>query len=92
MDQAVRQVPADAVAALHRPDPVCEHTGSSEHLRIAGLVRAIPARCRYYRPLVDDLDRGRALMRGLTKAMEGVGGSAPSWAAATSLGVGCEPK
>jgi hypothetical protein len=24
MDQAVRQVPADAVAALHRPDPVRE--------------------------------------------------------------------
>jgi len=26
MDQAVRQVPADAVAALHRPDPVRELT------------------------------------------------------------------
>jgi hypothetical protein len=29
MDQAVRQVPADAVAALHRPDPVRELAAST---------------------------------------------------------------
>jgi len=63
MDQAVRQVPADAVAALHRPDPVRELAGSGEHLGIPGLVRAAPARCQHYRPLIDDLDRGRALVR-----------------------------
>jgi len=61
--QAVRQVPADAIAALHRPDPVREPPGRGQHFRIPGLVRAIPARCQYYRPLAGDLDRGRAFVR-----------------------------
>jgi hypothetical protein len=63
MDQAVRQVPADAVAALHRPDPVRERPRRGQHFRIPGLVRAVPARRQHYCPLIDDLDRGRALMR-----------------------------
>ena len=63
MNQAVRQVPADAVAALHRPDPVRELPRRGQHVRIPGLVRAVPARRQHYRPPVDDLDRGRALVR-----------------------------
>ena len=63
MDQAVRQVPADAVAALHRPDPVRERPRRGQHFRIPGLVRAVPARRQHYCPLIDDLDRGRALVR-----------------------------
>jgi hypothetical protein len=63
MNQAVRQVPADAVAALHRPDPVRELARRREHLAIPDRVRAVlPAR-QHRGPLVDDLDRGRALMR-----------------------------
>jgi hypothetical protein len=63
MNQAVRQMPADAVAALHRPDPVREPPGRGQHLGVPGLVRAIPARRQHRGLLVDDLDRGRAFVR-----------------------------
>jgi len=63
MDQAMRQVPPDTVAALHRPDPVRELSRRGEHLAIPGRVRAVPARRQHPGLLVDDLDRGRALMR-----------------------------
>ena len=42
-DQPVRDVLADAVAALHRPHPVSELPPSRQHLRVAGLVGAEPA-------------------------------------------------
>ena len=43
MDQAVRDVFADAVAALDRPHPFSERRACGEHLRVAGLVGAEPA-------------------------------------------------
>ena len=63
MDQAVRQMPADAVAALHRPDPVRELTRRGEHLGVSRRVRAVLPRRQHPGLLIDDLDRGRALVR-----------------------------
>jgi len=44
MDQAVRQMPADAVPALHCPDPAGELPHCGQHLRIPALsVPYLPA-------------------------------------------------
>jgi hypothetical protein len=61
--QAVRQMPADAVAALHRPDPGRELSRRRQHLGITSLVRAVRPGRQHRGLLIDDLDRGRALMR-----------------------------
>ncbi len=37
VDQSVREVAADAVAALDRPDPIVESLSSTEHFRITGV-------------------------------------------------------
>ena len=50
VDQAVRDVLADAVAALDRPHPVSEPAARGEHLRVAGLVGAEPAQLPAPRP------------------------------------------
>jgi hypothetical protein len=47
-----------AVAALHRPHPLGEPAAGGKHLRIAGVVGAIPADREYPAALVDDLDGG----------------------------------
>jgi hypothetical protein len=44
VDQAVRQVPADAVAALDRPDPVRELTRRGQHLGVPVRVCAVAGR------------------------------------------------
>jgi len=60
--QPVREVFADAVAALDRPDPVGILPPAGEHLGVAGPVRAEPAHGQYPGAFVDDLDRGRTLV------------------------------
>jgi hypothetical protein len=62
MNQAVRNVLADAVTALHRPDTIGELPAHGEHLGITSLVSTEPAGHQHLGPLVNDLDRGRALM------------------------------
>jgi hypothetical protein len=54
----VGDVPADAVAALHRPGPVVVSAAGGEHLRAAGIVGAVPADREYPAALVNDLDGG----------------------------------
>ena len=61
--QPVRDMPADSVASLDRPDPAGELPPGREHLRIASLAGAIPARGQHSRLVVDNLDRRRPLMR-----------------------------
>src|ERR1022692_4739313 len=62
-DQALRDVPADPVAALHRPGAVLELAARGQHRLVAVPVSAEPAREQHLLPVVDDLDRRRALMR-----------------------------
>lgn len=62
VDQPVRDVFADAVAALDRPDPLVELPAGFEHLAIPGLVGAVPANGLDLAVFVDDLNRGRALV------------------------------
>jgi hypothetical protein len=62
MNEAVRNVLADAVTALHRPDAISELPAHGEHLGITSLVSTEPAGHQHLGPLVNDLDRGRALM------------------------------
>ena len=61
--QPVHDVPADAVAALDRPDPIGKPAARLEHLGIAGAVRAEPADRQPPPGLIDDLDGGRPLVR-----------------------------
>jgi hypothetical protein len=56
--QPVGDVPADAVAALHRPHPLGEPAPGSEHVGVAGPVGTVPADRQYPAVLVDDLDGG----------------------------------
>jgi hypothetical protein len=61
--QAVREVLADSIAALNRPQAAAELPARGEHLRIVDLVRAEPATRQHRGPLVHHLDGGRSLMR-----------------------------
>ena len=55
-DQALRDVAADAVAALHRPGTVLELAARGQHRPITVAVSAEPARGQHLLPVVDDLD------------------------------------
>jgi hypothetical protein len=61
-DQALGDVPADPGAAFHRPDPFRELAAGTEHLLVAGGVRAEPALGEYLFLPVDGLDRCRSLV------------------------------
>jgi hypothetical protein len=63
MHQPMRDVLADPVASLHRPHPILELTANLEHRRIPGLVGAVPSHPEHLTAVVDDLDRGRTLVR-----------------------------
>jgi hypothetical protein len=63
VDEAVREVFPDAVAALHRPHPVIELPPGGEQLRIPGAVSAEAALAQHHGAFVDDLDRRGTLMR-----------------------------
>jgi hypothetical protein len=65
-DQALSDVPADAAAALDRPDPVGVFAASGEHHLVAVGVGAEPALAEHAFALVDDLDGGGALVRVYT--------------------------
>ena len=62
-DQALRDVPADTVAALDRPHAVSVPAAGGEHRLIAVLVSAEPALPDGLLALVDDLDGRRPLVR-----------------------------
>jgi hypothetical protein len=62
-DQTLGDVPADPGATLDRPHPPGELAARGKHLLVAGSVRAVPAFGQYPLLLVDDLDRGRPLVR-----------------------------
>jgi hypothetical protein len=62
-DQPLGQVPADTVSALYRPQPLREPAAHSEHLPVAVLVSAEPARGQHGLALVDNLNRRRPLVR-----------------------------
>jgi hypothetical protein len=55
-DQALSYVPADAVAALHRPPTVLEPPCRGEHLPVAIRVGAIASLVEYPLVVVHDLD------------------------------------
>ena len=52
----------DAVTALDRPHPLAVLAPGEQHCCVAGLVRAEPSYRQHLTGLVDDLDRGRALV------------------------------
>jgi hypothetical protein len=58
VDQPVRQMLADAVAALHRPYPLREPAPGLQHFRVADVIRAIPTLRPCLTVFVDDLDCG----------------------------------
>jgi hypothetical protein len=60
-DQTLRQVPADALATLHRPDPIRPPPPRIEQLLVAGAIGLEPTRHQHRLPLVEDLDRRRPL-------------------------------
>ena len=62
-DQALREVAADPIAALHRPDTVLELPPRGQHRPVTVPVSAEPAPRQHLLPFIDDLDGGRALMR-----------------------------
>jgi hypothetical protein len=62
-EQPLGDVPADAVATLHRPDPVGVLTAGGEHRLVAVAVGAEPALPDGLLPLVDDLNGGGTLVR-----------------------------
>jgi hypothetical protein len=62
-DQSLRGVPADAVAAFHRPYPLRVAPAEGTHRPVAVPVGAEPAARQYGLPVVDDLDRRRPLVR-----------------------------
>jgi hypothetical protein len=61
--QPLSQVPADSVAALHRPDPIRPPAGHGQHPPVAVPVGAEPAAAEDRLPIVEDLDRRRQLVR-----------------------------
>jgi hypothetical protein len=58
VDQPVREVLADAVAALDRPQPIRILTASVEHRVVPGLVCAVSTHRQNPAAVVDDFDRG----------------------------------
>jgi hypothetical protein len=58
----VRDVLADAVAALDRPQPIRILPASGQHPGVAGLVGAVSTHRQHLTAIVDDLDRGRTLV------------------------------
>jgi hypothetical protein len=62
-DQPLRDVPADAVAALDCPDPLRVAPAGGEHRPVAVPVGTEPATRQDHLPTVDDLDRRRPLVR-----------------------------
>lgn len=62
-EQPVGDVPADALAALDRPDPVRLLAGVLPHRRVAVAVGVEPAAADDGLVAGHDLDRGRALVR-----------------------------
>ena len=60
--QPLRQRPAGAVAALHRPHPVRPRRDVLAHRGVPGLVGAEPAGRQHRLAVVDDLDRRRQLV------------------------------
>jgi hypothetical protein len=62
-DQTLGDVPADAVAALDRPDPLRIAPPEGEHRLVALPIRAEPAAGQQGLPIVDDLDRRGPLVR-----------------------------
>ena len=62
-DQALGDMPADPSATLDCPDPVREPATGLKHLLVAVRVSTVPAVSLNLLALVDDLDRGRPLMR-----------------------------
>jgi hypothetical protein len=62
-NQALRDVPADAAAALNRPDPVVVPAAGGEHRLVAVAVGAEPALADGLLTVIDDLDGGRPLVR-----------------------------
>jgi hypothetical protein len=60
--QPLRQRPAGAVAALHRPDPLRPSRDVLTHRRVAGLIGAVPAGRQHAFPIVDHLNRRRQLV------------------------------
>jgi len=63
VDQPVRDVLADAVSALDRPHPTLIPTPGAKQLGVPGLVRPEPSDRHSSPGLIDDLDRGRSLVR-----------------------------
>ena len=61
-DQPLSDVPADAVAALHRPQPVRPPAAGLEQLPVARTVSAEPRSGEHAFPLVEHLDRRRPLV------------------------------
>jgi hypothetical protein len=62
-DQALRDVPPDSAASLDCPDSVGEPAAGREHLLVADTVRAVPSLREHPLPVIDDLNRGRPLVR-----------------------------
>jgi len=62
-DQTLGDVPADPGAALHRPHPIRKPPAGGQHRLIAVGIRAVPAPGQNLLVCVDNLDRGRPLMR-----------------------------
>ena len=61
-DQALREVAADPVAALHRPDTVLELAARGQHRPVTVPVSTKPAPEQHLPPVIDTLDRRRALV------------------------------
>jgi hypothetical protein len=62
-DQPLGDVPADAIAAFHRPQPVWVSSAQRQHHPVAVGVRAESALRQYVLALVDDLDGRGPLVR-----------------------------
>jgi hypothetical protein len=62
LEEALRERPAGAVAALDRPDPLGPGSGVLAHRDVAGLVGGEPPGPEPLLVFVDDLDRGRQLV------------------------------
>ena len=62
-DQALGHMPADTVAALHRPHPLRVPAAGGEHGPVAVRIGPIAALSEDLLPPVDHLDRRRALVR-----------------------------
>ncbi|MEU4522599.1 hypothetical protein AB0F52_28285 [Amycolatopsis sp. NPDC024027] len=62
-DQALREMAADALAALDRPHPLRMPATGGQHAVVAVLVGAEPTGVQHVLAFVDDLDGGGPLVR-----------------------------